>query len=130
MLYWARQELRPPPAALSEPGHDHTLLLAGGLQQTLRQSGYAPRAAASLQVAQATYGAWRAQGEPGGQETQHALFAAVMEPANVRSPAAFSAALHTLAERHRFELGADFPAAVRQVFEAAPPAPPSTAAAR
>jgi hypothetical protein len=116
-LRWSKQNLTYAPNDLFDLGRDNTLLMAGGLHQSFVQSGRAMPMEAMLSITRASYGAWRAQGEPGGPAVQREVFETIMDPENKRSPATFIGAFQWLAEQRAFQLDPSFASAVQTAFE-------------
>ena len=69
-LRWSKQNLSDWPNDLFTLGRDNTLLMAGGLHQAFVGTGRATHMEDMVSVARASYGAWHAQGEPGGLAAQ------------------------------------------------------------
>jgi hypothetical protein len=115
-LRWSKQNLSDWPNDLFTLGRDNTLLMAGGLHQAFVGTGRATHMEDMVSVARASYGAWHAQGEPGGLAAQRELFEAYLDQGNKASPSEFIGAFQALAEQHHFSLDDGFVNAAQDAF--------------
>jgi hypothetical protein len=115
-LRWSNRDLSHMPNELFDPGRDNTELMAGGLHQSFVSAGRAVPMAAAFRLANESYGAWRAQGQPGGMAAQRDLFEAMLDPNTKADPQTLVSHLETLAARHGFRLAGQIAGTARDAF--------------
>ena len=107
------------PAALRDTGRDNTDLMAGALHYAMSQSWLEPRAADlkdTLGVVRESYGAWLAQGRPGGFAAQESYFQIVREPNNATSADQLAAQLTQWSQSYGLSLPPHFSEAVSRLY--------------
>jgi hypothetical protein len=124
-LRWeAPQLLSSTPAALHDLGRDNTDLMSGALHYAMRQAGPEPRASDlqdTVGVVRESYGAWLAQGRPGGFAAQESFFQIVREPNNAASADQLTAQLTQWSQSYGLSPAPQFSEAVKRLFERGEP---------
>jgi hypothetical protein len=108
------------PPALHDLGRDNTDLMAGALHYAMRQTGPEPRATDlrdTVGVVRESYGAWLAQGRPGGFPAQAAFFQIVREPDNAASADQLTAQLTQWSQSYGLSPAPQFSEAVKRLFD-------------
>ena len=108
------------PSALHDLGRDNTDLMAGALHYALSKSGLEPRATDlrdTVGVVRESYGAWLAQGRPGGFAAQESLFQIVREPNNATSADQLTDQLTKWSQSYGLSLPPQFSEAATRLFD-------------
>jgi hypothetical protein len=122
---YAMQGLPDNPEELGDLDRDNTALMAGALHQSLPGASPSTPLSDSLAVVQSTYGAWLAQGRPGGSAAERDYFNIVGQPTHTASPERLSGEIAQWAGRHNVGLNARANEAINRLYiraaEAQPP---------
>jgi hypothetical protein len=120
-LRWeAPQLLSSTPAALHDLGRDNTDLMSGAFHYAMRQAWPEPRATDmqdTVGVVRESYGAWLAQGRPGGFAAQEKFFQIVSEPNNAASADQLTAQLTQWSQSYGLSPTPQFSESVKRLFD-------------